>query len=358
MDCEKFDLHVMDALYDELDELTYAALRRHVEGCSRCGAVWNELRATREVGVFPIVEPPADLEDRILEAAFAAQKTSPFPRKVLRALAWAGSHAMRPQLAMAALFFLVIGSSLLLLRSRPGSGALVVTERGAPAPEEPMPPSPMRRPRAAAAADRRPRRPRPPSRRPKTSDGEQKLAKQDKEKDKSGDAKAALVEARAARDRSGCAAAVGKFDEVGARFPATNAAADAMWEEASCYKSLGEAAKQRELLLALKANPQYKNRVDAELDVAEVANNSMQQRAVAAGAPAHAAAPPAAGRRGAAARGARGASPPRLKPAGRASGDMGPLAARPSRRAEEGGRQRERRRRVPSNANLTPEPEQ
>ena len=35
MDCEKFDQHVIDALYDELDELTHAALKRHVEGCSR-----------------------------------------------------------------------------------------------------------------------------------------------------------------------------------------------------------------------------------------------------------------------------------------------------------------------------------
>ena len=69
-----------------------------------------------------------------------------------------------------------------------------------------------------------------------------------------------------------------------------------MWEEASCYKSLGEAAKQRELLLALKANPQYKDRVDAELEVAEVANNSMRQHAARAAharaAPAAAAAPP------------------------------------------------------------------
>src|SRR5512143_2988932 len=121
MDCDRFDQHVMDALYDELDELTYAALKRHVEGCSRCAGVWAGLRATREVGVLPLEEPPADLEDRILDAVAVAQKTVPFHKKVLRGLAWAGSHAMRPQLAMAALFFLVIGSSLLLLRARPGT---------------------------------------------------------------------------------------------------------------------------------------------------------------------------------------------------------------------------------------------
>jgi hypothetical protein len=121
MDCEKFDQHVIDALYDELDELTHAALKRHVEGCSRCAGIWAGLRATREVGVLPLEEPSDDLEARILEAAFVAHKKVPFHKKVLRGLAWAGSHAMRPQLAMAALFFLVIGSSLLLLRARPGT---------------------------------------------------------------------------------------------------------------------------------------------------------------------------------------------------------------------------------------------
>src|SRR4051812_22759257 len=139
MDCEKFDQHVIDELYDELDELTHAALKRHVEGCSRCAGILTGLRATREVGILPIEEPSDDLEDRILAAVAVAQKKTPIGRKVLRGLAWAGSHAMRPQLAMAALFFLVIGSSLLLLRARPGTvvTAVRVTERGSPGAEPP-----------------------------------------------------------------------------------------------------------------------------------------------------------------------------------------------------------------------------
>src|SRR5688572_1503761 len=135
MDCEKFDQHVIDALYDELDELTHAALKRHVEGCSRCAGAYSGLRATREVGLLPLEEPSDSLEARILEAVSVAQKKTPWHKKVLRGLAWAGSHAMRPQLAMAALFFLVIGSSLILLRAKPGSVATApvsITERGAP----------------------------------------------------------------------------------------------------------------------------------------------------------------------------------------------------------------------------------
>src|SRR5262249_39208258 len=100
------------------------------------------LRATRQVGVLPLEEPSDALEARILEAVVVAQRKTPFHRKALRALAWAGSHAMRPQLAMAALFVLVIGSSLLLLRAKPGTAGLSpvrVTERGVPAPEQPEP---------------------------------------------------------------------------------------------------------------------------------------------------------------------------------------------------------------------------
>src|SRR6185436_18012914 len=136
MDCEKFDQHVMDALYDELDELTHAALKRHVEGCSRCAGIYSGLRATRAVGVLPLVEPPADLEARILEAVTVAQKKAPWPRKVLRGLAGAGSRSMWSQLAMAAAFVLVIGSSVFLLRTRADSvQTAAVAERSSPAAE-------------------------------------------------------------------------------------------------------------------------------------------------------------------------------------------------------------------------------
>src|SRR4026209_95778 len=113
MDCEKFDSHVIDELYDELDEVTHAAMKRHMESCARCSGVLSGLRATREVGILPLVEPSEDLEERVLEAARAAERKVPWQRRAMRAIAWAGSHAMRPQLAMAAVFMLIIGSSLL-----------------------------------------------------------------------------------------------------------------------------------------------------------------------------------------------------------------------------------------------------
>jgi hypothetical protein len=138
MDCERFDEYVMDALYGELDELSAEALKRHVEGCPRCSNVLTSLKSTRAALQLPVVVPSDDLHDRILEAERLAVRRLPLHRKLVRALAWAGSHAMRPQLAMAAVLMLVVGSSMMLLRARPGSIAPPVTvlEEGRPAPDD------------------------------------------------------------------------------------------------------------------------------------------------------------------------------------------------------------------------------
>jgi len=264
MDCQKFDQVVMDALYEELDELTYAALRRHVESCARCGEAWNGLRATREVAMLPLEEPSPGLEDRILAAVNDAQRTTPWHRKALRALAWAGSHAMRPQLAMAALFFLVIGSSLLLLRAKPGTVGITpvrVTERGVPAPDQgdleqapaaappvPMAPAPMAAAEAAEGSKK----------------GKEEAADKASTKDTDGAGKA-LADARATRDGSGCDAALRLYDDVGSRFPGTPQAADAMWEAAQCQRSLGNTDRARELYSALKQSDGYKARAEEAL---------------------------------------------------------------------------------------------
>ena len=142
MDCEKFESAMMDELYGELDELTSAAAKRHVAGCVRCAALLAGLRATRRVAVMPLVDAPADLEDRILSAVREAQKVAPLRGRMARAVSLAGSWAMRPQTAMAALFLVMIGTSVLLLRGKssraPPSEDVTVTEQGAPA-SEPLP---------------------------------------------------------------------------------------------------------------------------------------------------------------------------------------------------------------------------
>ncbi|MBL0197829.1 MAG: hypothetical protein IPQ09_27165 [Myxococcales bacterium] len=138
MDCEKFDSLIIDELYEELDELTSAAMKRHAAGCESCAAKLGGLRATRAVARLETPELPAGLEERILASSRDAQVVVPIARgRFSRAVSLAGTWAMRPQTAMAALFLLMIGSSAVLLRSRQPreSAALTVTQEGAPSPQ-------------------------------------------------------------------------------------------------------------------------------------------------------------------------------------------------------------------------------
>jgi TolA-binding protein len=133
VDCEKFDRIVLDLLYDELDELTSAAARRHMEHCTRCRGIGSGLRATREVGVLPLAEPPTGLEARLLEAERRLTRQLPLSKRLGRGLSLVAGYAMRPQLSMAALLMLMIGSSLFFLRAQPGDREhVLVTERGVP----------------------------------------------------------------------------------------------------------------------------------------------------------------------------------------------------------------------------------
>ena len=139
MDCEKFEPLLLDELYEELDELTSAAVKRHVSGCARCASILGDMTATRRAVSLPLVPAPEGLEDRILAAAKEAQKVVPIRSRMSRALSIAGSWAMRPQTAMAAVFLLMIGTSAFLIRSKnyaSKDAAVSVTVAGAPAPLE------------------------------------------------------------------------------------------------------------------------------------------------------------------------------------------------------------------------------
>ena len=323
MDCEKFDQHVIDALYDELDELTAASMKRHMEGCSRCASAFSGLRATREVAILPLEEPSEELESRILFAASAAQRKTPWHRKALRALAWAGSHAMRPQLAMAAVFVLVIGSSLLLLRAKPGTtaiGPVSVTERGEPSPDREEGAAQMAAPASTAQAVAAADQPAPPAGAAAHARGDGKDSGQDREKQdeskgaKAGDAQSALADAKATESASGCDAALPKYDDVGVRYPGTTQATAAMWAAAACHKKSGNADKAKELYGVLAKRDEYKDQAEEALNELSPMNNmGAQSKAVASAASAASAtqAPAGGGHAGAAAPAKAPAAPPK-----------------------------------------------
>src|SRR5579859_4094805 len=119
MDCDKLESLIVDELYGELDEVTSAAVRRHAAGCARCAKRLEGLRATRRVAILPFVDPPPELERRILLAANAGVASAVAGRgQFARAVSLAGGWAMRPQTAMAAVFLVMLGSAVLLLRGR------------------------------------------------------------------------------------------------------------------------------------------------------------------------------------------------------------------------------------------------
>jgi len=128
---------MIDELYGELDEITSAAVKDHLAGCERCSNLLRGLRATRRLSALPTVPPPVSLEQRILRRVNSLPKARP-TRRLGRAVSAAGSWAMRPQTAMVAVFLVMIGTSVLLLRERssraPASAEVTVTEQGAPAP--------------------------------------------------------------------------------------------------------------------------------------------------------------------------------------------------------------------------------
>jgi tetratricopeptide (TPR) repeat protein len=285
MDCEKFDRVALDLLYAELDELTAASAKRHTEHCTRCRAILSELRATREVGAVPLVDPPDGLELRILEAERQARKGLPVRQRVGRVISLLAGYAMRPQLAMAALLLLLIGSSLVVLRGRPGDrDSVIVTEQGLPASEsehqlllpERLPSEVAPAPEALTAEAKAKAAPAASVAAAEPADAEEERSGDDAEYSqgvalydqgryvearrvldsvatKGGPraAESALYAARATQQTQGCGAAVTQFEQVSARFRNTPSGLEANWQAADCYRTLGETEQARRSYEAL-----------------------------------------------------------------------------------------------------------
>jgi len=298
MDQEKFDQHLMDYLFDELDEVTTAAMKRKIESDAECRELVAGLRATIEVAQLPFEEPDGDLEERILAAADLAQHGEPWHKKMLRSLSWAGSWAMRPQLAMAALLMLVIGSSVLLMRARPGSVAVTPNKdeppavAAAPVDEAPasetteLEPAETEPEQVAADEDRKAEDSPEATASVEASAEPQAVASFEEAKalykdTKYGEAQvafnqiaasgganastAALFEARAVRAQSGCSGAVSYYHKVRANHGGTPAADDATWELADCLRQLGKTDEATKYFALLADNDAYKERVAHEL---------------------------------------------------------------------------------------------
>jgi hypothetical protein len=314
MDCERFDRIVLDLLYDELDELTAASARRHVDQCTRCRGILAGLRATREVGALPLVDPPAGLELSILQAERRARSQLPLQQRLGRGVSVLAGYAMRPQLAMAALLLLAIGSSLIFFRARPGDrNSMSVTERGVPETDHDLvavvPAASRDRaadahgpPAARAQAEKkesattaaRPGAGASPEPEPAESPGDSAFQaalgalKEGRNKDAreqfesvaargGADApQAAFHAAEATKNELGCSEAAKLFDQVPFHYPGTRPGYDATFQAASCYESIGDVEKARRNYQALLDEPSYTERARNALAQLERANDPIE----------------------------------------------------------------------------------
>jgi hypothetical protein len=353
MDCEKFDRIVLDLLYGELDELTEAAAKRHIEHCSRCKGISSGLRATREVGALALVDPPDSLELGILAAERRMNAELPLGKKLGRGVSILAVYAMRPQLAMAALLLLMIGSSLFFLRSRTGAeDNVLVTERGVaeteaehvailPAPDRrvaenaPSLASALPRPAGAAAAKPEAVALRGREEQAKVAEPSSDAAASKGEAAPAAEAEApaaidaldsmdaataafqsgryveaqrrfeeiaarggadaptaALQAVEALRRQRGCPAAAPRYDEVHSRYRDSSVGAEAAWQAADCYRALGELTHARQSLEGLLEVAEYRSRAQTALQ--ELTAREEQVATAARKAKAAAAAPPAA----------------------------------------------------------------
>jgi hypothetical protein len=278
MDCEVFDKLVVDRVFSELDDLASGAVQRHVAHCSRCRSIESGLRATREVANLPLIDPPINFVERVLTVERATRTQLPLRQRLERTVSVLAGYAMRPQLGMTALLLLMIGSSLILLRTHPGERELVqVTERGVPEGEvenaNVHPGRELSRPVASAVSNlaQEPSVPKvdtaPQNEAAQPSsllenarkafaeeryDEAHDLAEQVIVQGGSESANAALISAHSIAKRSGCSSALARFEALRIRYNKTGLGEEAAFRAAECHVELGQIERARALFEQLK----------------------------------------------------------------------------------------------------------
>jgi TolA-binding protein len=302
MDSDKFDRIVLDLLYGELDELTTAAAKRHMEQSARARDIYAHFRATRQLGVLPTHTPPPDFEAALLAREARILAELPVRQRLGRVVSMLAGYAMRPQLIMAALLLLMIGSSLMFVRTRPAlHSAVQITERGAPEGDVdvlPLTPPPSNsatlvaaasEPRATVAAEGpAPPRPTDSASTATVSDAPpgsgqdafdqalqiyrargyaeaQRLFQRLSRSGHPRAAEASLYAALSTRNIKGCAAALAAFARVSERFPSSLAAHDAVLRAARCQEQLGDVQGARSGYESLLRVPTHARRAQQAL---------------------------------------------------------------------------------------------
>jgi hypothetical protein len=299
MDCERFDKTTMELLYGELDEISEAAALRHLHHCTRCREIWGHLKTTKELSDVPMEDSPSDLFDSILTAEKRARQSLTTGERFSRAISVAAGYAMRPQVAMAAILLLVIGSSLMFIPMGPTDGGQIsVTELGTPHTEAPLEgrsteamvfekvaSAPLAEPSEAEQDELDDRE---SEKKVNDLEGQRRAYSEAMSAYQDGRyaeaerlfsevasgggqqaASAALHEGHAARNGSGCARAATLYDAISAQYSGSTVGSEASWHAASCYRAMGQLRRASAHYEALRKQSAYRDRAEQALSELE-----------------------------------------------------------------------------------------
>jgi hypothetical protein len=258
MNCDQFQSAMMQVLYGELDEAKGAAAREHTAVCATCAARLRGLRASGRVPSVPLALSSDRLDQQMVPGAGHADAFVPLRQRTARIVSLAGSWAMRPQTAMAAVFLVMIGTSVLLLRGKvhaPTEASVTVTEQGSPAlPVASASQKPVVAPTPFEAAAIQYRA------------GQFDEAMRAFDTLAPSDPNAELWASRCVRAGKGCRAAITRFDHLAQRAMGTPPGWDALLEGGICFRSIGNTSEARVRLNALLRVDSHKERARAELE--------------------------------------------------------------------------------------------
>ena len=131
-DCERFDLLLVEYVYEELAPDRAASVERHVEGCEHCRGELESLQETRQAfSDLPELDPsPRVTYDILREARKAVAAKQERPAPLLRFL-------LSPAFASAAVLVVASGAIVALTRLGADEPAEVAVAEEAPAPPLP-----------------------------------------------------------------------------------------------------------------------------------------------------------------------------------------------------------------------------
>ncbi|MCA9536355.1 MAG: tetratricopeptide repeat protein [Myxococcales bacterium] len=296
--CEQHQDNLLEFILDELPSAERRALSDHLSECEVCPAVAQRLRRGLALAAtLPIEEPPASDTKAIMRAArersgdastSVTASTSMLPFAMTGRWGRVRAFLVRPQVVMATVMLLAVAFGAWYVPRRAELGQppaatmtqpLVVASSGVSAPEE-APAGPDGGEDSAAGGAAQPA-PAPPDTAARLERGLQAYGRSDyvaaidelnavvsaPDADEVAWTSAMHHLARSYQQNGDCASATRRYEQLFRRSPSYNRSNQAMLEAGTCYRTLGNEARARELLEVAAQDPATREAAQTELQL-------------------------------------------------------------------------------------------